>query len=305
VLGRNAPLRRRVAAEDAARGGEIMATTRTAAADDDRKLKADQRARWALGDYHRVATDMLWDFGRELVDACGISAGQRVLDVAAGTGNVAIRAAEAGGQVVASDLTPENFDAGRREASARGVELEWVEADAEALPFDDDAFDVVTSSVGAIFAPHHQAVADQLLRVCRPAGTIGMITVVPVGLARDLLEIVERYSPPSPPEALSPLEWGKEDHVRELFGDRVESLELTRNTLVVDRFADSADLWRYMKANHPLVVGLYQDLADESARAATLDRGLVEAATRWNRGGPDGPAIYEFEYLLVVARTRH
>jgi SAM-dependent methyltransferase len=280
-----------------------MAAMRTAATGDDRKLKADQRARWALGDYHRVATDMLWEFGPELVEACGISAGQRVLDVAAGTGNVAIRAAEAGAQVVASDLTPENFDAGRREARARGVELEWVEADAEALPFDDDAFDVVTSSAGAIFAPRHQAVADQLLRVCRPGGTIGMITIVPAGVAGDLIEIIERYSPP-PPGALSPLEWGNEDHVRELFGDRVESLELTRKTLVLDCFSDPAELWRYLKANHPLVVGLYQDLAGEAARIATLDRGLVEAATRWNRGGPDGPAVYETEYLLVVARKR-
>jgi 2-polyprenyl-6-hydroxyphenyl methylase/3-demethylubiquinone-9 3-methyltransferase len=246
---------------------------------------------------------LLWEFGRVLVEACGICAGQRVLDVAAGTGNVAIRAAEAGAQVVASDLTPENFDAGRREARARGVELEWVEADAEALPFDDDAFDVVTSSAGAIFAPRHQAVADQLLRVCRPGGTIGMITIVPAGVAGDLIEIIERYSPP-PPGALSPLEWGNEDHVRELFGDRVESLELTRKTLVLDCFSDPAELWRYMKANHPLVVGLYQDLAGEAARIATLDRGLVEAATRWNRGGPDGPAVYETEYLLVVARKR-
>jgi 2-polyprenyl-6-hydroxyphenyl methylase/3-demethylubiquinone-9 3-methyltransferase len=103
---------------------------------------------------------------------------------------------------------------------------------------------------------------------------------------------------------LSPLEWGNEDHVRELFGDRVESLELTRKTLVLDRFSDPAELWRYLKTNHPLVVGLYQDLAGEAARIATLDRGLVEAATRWNRGGPDGPAVYETEYLLVVARKR-
>jgi ubiquinone/menaquinone biosynthesis C-methylase UbiE len=107
-------------------------------------------------------------FGPELVAACGISPGQRVLDVAAGTGNVAIRAAEAGATVVASDLTPENFEAGRREARDRGVELDWVEADAEALPFADGEFDVVTSSAGAIFAPDHQAVADEMLRVCRP-----------------------------------------------------------------------------------------------------------------------------------------
>jgi 2-polyprenyl-6-hydroxyphenyl methylase/3-demethylubiquinone-9 3-methyltransferase len=280
----------------------ITATLRTAAADQDRRLKARQRALWALGDYHRVATDLLWEFGRELVEACGIYAGQRVLDVAAGTGNVAIRAAERGAQVVASDLTPENFGAGRHEARAHGVELEWVEADAEALPFDDGEFDVVTSSAGAIFAPHHQAVADQLVRVCRPGGTIGLTTIVPDGLARDLLEIIERYSPPPPPDALSPLLWGSEEHVRELFGDRVESLEMTRKMLLIDRFADPVDLCRFMKANHPLVAGLYEHLADDPARIATLDLDMAEAATRWNRGGPRGPAIYEIEYLVIVAR---
>jgi SAM-dependent methyltransferase len=282
----------------------ITVTRRTAAADEDRKLKAHQRAMWARGDYHRVATDMLWEFGRELVEACKISAGQRVLDVAAGTGNVAIRAAEAGAQVVASDLTPENFEAGRREASARGVELEWVEADAEALPFGDGEFDVVTSSAGAIFAPHHQVVADQLLRVCRPGGTIGMITIVPSGWARDVVEIIDRYSPPPPAGGLSLLLWGSEDHVRELFGDRVESLEPTRKKLVIDRFADPVDVCRYLKANHPLMAGLYHDLADAPARVAALDRDLAEAAIRWNLGAPDGWALYEIEYLLVVARKR-
>ena len=142
---------------------------------------------WALGDYHTFAKQTVWELGPVLVAACGISAGQRVLDVAAGTGNVAIRAAEAGAQVVASDLTPENFEAGRREASAREVELEWVEADAEALPFVDGEFDVVTSSFGAMFAPDHQKVADELLRVCRPGGTIGMINFTPEGLAWGVL----------------------------------------------------------------------------------------------------------------------
>jgi SAM-dependent methyltransferase len=276
----------------------------TTAADEDRKLKARQRALWGLGDYHRVAIDILWDLGRELVEACGIAAGQRVLDVAAGTGNVAIRAAEAGARVVASDLTPENFGAGRREARARGVELEWLEADAEALPFDNGAFDVVTSSAGAIFAPHHQAVADQLLRVCRGGGTIGLITIVPTGWAPDLFEIIERYSPFPPLGPLSPLLWGSEDHVRELFGDRVESLELTHKKLVIDRFAAPGDLCHFFKTNHPLVVGLYQDLVDQPARVAALDREFADAATRWNLGGPEGPAIYETEYLLVVARKR-
>jgi ubiquinone/menaquinone biosynthesis C-methylase UbiE len=278
---------------------EFTAPTRTAA-----ELKARQRELWALGDYHRVATDLLWEFGRELVEACGIYSGQRVLDVAAGTGNVAIRAAERGAHVVASDLTPENFDAGRHEARAHGVKLEWVEADAEDLPFDDGAFDVVTSSAGAIFAPRHQAVADQLVRVCRPGGTIGMTAFVPAGLTRDLLGIIDRYSPPPPADALSPLLWGSEDHVRKLFSDRVESLEITRKKLLMERFADPLDLRRFMRANHPLFVGLYEQLADEPGRVSTADRDLAEAATRWNRGGPDGPAIYEIEYLLIVARTR-
>jgi SAM-dependent methyltransferase len=155
----------------------IDVTTQEASA-----AKAAVRAAWALGDYHRFATELVWEVGPVLVAACGISPGQRVLDVAAGTGNAAIRAAEAEARVVASDLTPENFDAGRREARERGVELEWVEADAEALPFAADEFDVVTSSFGAMFAPDHQAVADELVRVCRPGGTIGMANFTPEGL---------------------------------------------------------------------------------------------------------------------------
>jgi ubiquinone/menaquinone biosynthesis C-methylase UbiE len=106
--------------------------------------------------------------------------------------------AEAGADVVASDLTPENFEAGRREAKAHGVELEWVEADAERLPFDDREFDVVTSSFGAMFAPNHQAVADELLRVCQPGGTVGMLNFTPEGLAADFFGVLAPYAPPPP-----------------------------------------------------------------------------------------------------------
>jgi SAM-dependent methyltransferase len=258
----------------------------------DQEFKARQRAIWALGDYHRFATASLWDFGPLLVAACGISPGQRVLDVAAGTGNVAIRAAEAGAHVVASDLTPENFDAGRREASAHGVELEWVEADAEALPFGDGEFDVVTSAVGAIFAPHHQTVADELLRVCRPGGTIGLIAVVPAGAVLDLFEIVTRYERAPMIAAESPLEWGNEDHVRELFGDRVTSLSLERRACEPSPLADV----ELLKTHHPVLAALHRDLAGEPDRAAQLDRELDELARRW-QGEPQ-------ELLLIVARKR-
>jgi ubiquinone/menaquinone biosynthesis C-methylase UbiE len=196
------------------------------------EMKGAVRGMWSLGDYHAFAKATVWQTGPVLVRACEIGPGQRVLDVAAGTGNVAIRAAEAGAHVIASDLTPEHFDAGRLEAIQRGVELEWIEGDAEALPFADEHFDVVTSAFGAIFAPDHRAVARELLRVCRPGGTIGMINFRPVGLAGEFFELLGRYAPPPPADASPPLLWGVEDHVRDLFGDSVATLDMTRGAYV-------------------------------------------------------------------------
>ncbi len=252
---------------------------------------------WALGDYHRFAKDMIWSFGAELTVACGISPGQRVLDVAAGTGNVAIRAAQEGAIVVASDLEPAQFEAGRREAAACGVELEWVQADAAALPFRDDEFDVVTSSAGAIFAPDHQAVADELVRVCRPGGTIGMITFTPEGMAGDFFELFGRYAPPSdePP----PILWGVEDHVRELFGERVSALEMTRRHYVERRPGGPQAFLDYYKETFGPVIAVYATLDDD--RRAELDREALEFVERWNTGEVD--AELPVEYLLIVAET--
>jgi ubiquinone/menaquinone biosynthesis C-methylase UbiE len=263
--------------------------------------KAEQRALWALGDYHLFATETVWVLGPVLVDACGIGAGQRVLDVATGTGNVAIRAAEAGADVVAADLTPENFEAGRCEASARGVELAWVEADAESLPFEDGAFDVVTSSLGAIFAPDHQAVADELVRVCRPGGTIGMINFTPEGLAGEFFELFARYAPPPPAGAQPPVLWGSEEHVRDLFGSRLASLGLARRHYV-EGSPDPAAYCKFFRETFGPVAGLYAALADEPDTLAALDRDFLEFATRSNQGPPGGPAEYHYEYLLVVGR---
>jgi ubiquinone/menaquinone biosynthesis C-methylase UbiE len=264
---------------------------------------APARAVWRLGDYHRFAREQMWEIGPVVVAACGISAGQRVLDVAAGSGNVAIRAAEAGAQVVASDITPEIFEAGRKEAEARGVEVEWVEADAQALPFGDAEFDVVTSSFGAIFAPDHQKVADELLRVCRPGGTIGMTAFPPAGLAAEIFGVVAPYMPPTPPDALSPLLWGTEEHVRKLFGDRIESLEMSEGTYT-ERAPSPQEYVDLYKETFGPVVDIYETLKDEPDRAARLDREFLDFAHQANRGAPGGPAEYRYEYLLVVARKR-
>jgi ubiquinone/menaquinone biosynthesis C-methylase UbiE len=159
----------------------------------DRALKQRHRAMWASGDYPRVATELIADLGPVIVSAAGIHAGQRVLDAAAGAGNAAIPAALTGAEVVACDLTPELLAAGERRARELGLDVESVEADVEALPFPDADFDVVVSVVGAMFAPHHQQTADELLRVCRPGGTIAMINWTPEGLVGELFRTMAPY----------------------------------------------------------------------------------------------------------------
>ena len=148
---------------------------------------------WALGDYPAVARDVVWDLGSALVSACDIAPGGRVLDVGAGTGNAAIRAAEAGAQVVASDLEPALVEAGRR--AANGAPIEWVVADAQALPFADGEFDAVLSCIGAMFAPDHRATAAELARVCRPGGTIGMLNWTPEGMVGGFFGVFAPYAP--------------------------------------------------------------------------------------------------------------
>ena len=267
-------------------------------------VRAAVRAMWALGDYNRFATELDSQLGRDLVEACGIDAGQRVLDVAAGSGNVAIRAAEAGAEVVASDITLENMKAGEREASERGVELEWVEGDAQALPFGDAEFDVVTSSAGAMFAPDQQAVADELLRVCRPDGTIGMANFTPDGLAADFFGVLAPYLPPPPPDAPSPLLWGDEAHVRELFGDRVSSLKANERELVETVPGPPVEYGEFYRQTFGPVIAAFASVENDPERSATLEREFFDFVERANAGPSDGPTELRFEYLLVLARKR-
>jgi ubiquinone/menaquinone biosynthesis C-methylase UbiE len=266
-----------------------------------RTAKDAARSLWALGDYHAFARALVWEVGPVLVEACSVAPGDRVLDVAAGTGNVAIRAAEAGASVVASDLTPENFPSGRTEAAAHGVEIDWVEADAEDLPFEDGEFDVVTSCFGAMFAPDQRRVAAELVRVCRPGGTIGMANFTPEGLGGDFFGLVARYAPPPPPDSLSPLLWGSEEHVRKLFGSSVGSLELTRRTYVERAGSPSAYSELFRETFGP-VIGLRAALGE---RAADFDRDLLALAVHANRAAPGEHAEYPYEYLLVVACRAH
>jgi SAM-dependent methyltransferase len=277
-----------------------MSTTDTAPTD--QQVKTKHRAMWASGDYAAVARDLVADLGPRLVAACGVRAGQRVLDVAAGTGNAAIAAAAAGADVVASDLTPELLEVGRRRAADAGVELEWVEGDAEALPFEAGEFDVVLSSIGAMFAPRHQRAADELLRVCKPGGTIGMINWTPTGFIGRLFKTMGPFAPPPPPGAQPPPLWGSEEHVRELFDDRVTDLDMRTATVVFDHSSDPLEFREYWKSMYGPTIAAYRFNAADPERTAALDAAFLEFLTEANTAGAGERARYEAEYLLVTAR---
>ena len=266
------------------------------------EIKARQRAMWASGDFPRVSRATVAPVGPVLVQAAGVGPGMRVLDVAAGAGNTAIPAAVAGASVVASDLTPELFEAGRAAAAEAGVELEWVEADAEALPFEDASFDAVLSSFGAMFAPRHDLTAAELLRVCRPGGAIAMANWTSEGSVGRFFDVFAPFVPPPPPGVQSPALWGDEQHVRDLLGRGVSELELTRRTLDIRAFATPEDLVTFYRDNFGPTLAAYRATADDPGRRAELDARFGAYARDENRAPAGEPARYEFEYLLVVAR---
>ncbi len=278
-------------------------TTSTIDTTTDRALKAKHRAMWALGDYPAVAIDVIPELGPTLVAATGVRAGDRVLDVAAGTGNAAVPAALTGADVVASDLTPELFVAGRQFAARNGVEITWEEGDAEALPYDDDSFDVVLSCVGVMFAPHHQVAADELLRVCRPGGRIGLLSWTPTGFVGELFRTMKPYAPPPPPGAQPAPLWGDEDHVRALLGDRVTDVVAKKQTLTSDLFA-SPEAWKdYWKTVYGPTIAVYRYVGDNPQDVAALDADLTALATRYDRG-TGSTTVMDWEYLLFTARKQ-
>jgi SAM-dependent methyltransferase len=266
----------------------------------DRGLKAKHRAMWALGDYPALAAEVIPDLGRILVDACGVKPEDHVLDVAAGSGNAAIPAALVGARVVACDLTPALLDAGRKVAAQRGAVVEWKEADAEALPFANGEFDTVLSCVGVMFAPHHQASADELVRVCRPGGTIGLLSWTPEGFIGQMLATMKPYAPPPPPGVRPPPLWGRKEHVRTLFGDGVSDLTAHRQTVRVDRFTRPEDFRDYFKTCYGPTIAVYASIADDPERVDALDRDLVDLARRNDHG--TGKTVMDWEYLLLTAR---
>jgi SAM-dependent methyltransferase len=266
------------------------------------ELKARHRKMWASGDYPSMVETFLLPLGPRLVEASGIGAGMRVLDVAAGTGNASIPAAVTGAEVTASDLTPELFEAGRARAATAGVELEWAQADAEDLPFADASFDAVISSIGVMFAPHHQVAADELVRVCRPGGTIGLLCWTPEGMLGALFRTMGPFMPTPPPGAQPPPLWGGEEHLRELLEDRVELETLERDVLEVTAFERPGDYAEHFKQRYGPTIAARAN-AEKDGREGEFDEALDGVCEEWNRGSADD-VRFEMEYLLAVGRRR-
>jgi ubiquinone/menaquinone biosynthesis C-methylase UbiE len=268
----------------------------------DTELKAKHRAMWASGDYPQMVETFLLPLGPRLVAAAGIKAGQKVLDVGAGTGNTSLPAAATGADVLATDLTPELLEAGEKRAAAAGLSLNWETADAENLPYADNSFDVVISSIGAMFAPIHQKVANELVRVCTPGGTIAMLNWTPEGMIGDLFRTMKPFAAPPPPGASPAPLWGSEDHVQELFGDRVEFRSSERDHLEITAFPKRGDYAQHFRDYYGPTIATEKN-AIANGRQDEFVQALAEFEDRWNSGTADA-ARYLKEYLVFAATKR-
>lgn len=275
-----------------------MTETLSVAGPDLAAIKARQQQTWASGDYAAVAARIVI-VAEQLCDTADLRAGWNVLDVATGTGNAALAAARHGCTVVGVDYVPALLQRGRERAVAEGLAVDFLEADAEALPFPDESFDAVTSVFGTMFAPDHRKTASELLRVVRPGGTIAVANWTPDGFIGDLFRTVALHVPP-PTGLASPMLWGTESHLRDLLGDGITTCAIETRTFTF-RFSSPEEFAEFFRLWYGPTLKAFAALGTE-ARAA-LEADLVQLARRWNRLG-DGAVAIPAAYLSAVATRR-
>jgi ubiquinone/menaquinone biosynthesis C-methylase UbiE len=261
------------------------------------ELRDRNRATWSAGEWDEVA-ELVREVGPRLLDQVGIADGMDVLDVGTGSGgNVAIPAAHRGARVVGADLTSEHFDDARRRARDAGVEVEWVEADAEQLPFEDASFDRVLSTFGHMFAPRHAVAAAELARVCRPGGIVGTTTWSQEGLAGAMFSTVGKYMPAPPDFAQPPSLWGDEAHIHEMFEPKGLDLEIDRETVIFVKPSVEELVSFYEEKFGPMVMAK----AALGERWPELRTDLTSLFESFNTAD-DGTCRVESEYMVTVGR---
>ena len=258
-------------------------------------IKHKQQQTWATGDYAVVGSTLVI-MAEELCEAVDLRAGQRVLDVATGNGNAALAAARRSGQVTGIDYVPALLDQARQRAAADGLTIDFAEGDAENIPFPDATFDVVLSTLGAMFAPDQEKTAAELLRVCRPGGTIGMANWTPDGFIGQMFKVTARYVSP-PPGLKPPVLWGTEERLRELFGDGVTAIRAEKRQFVF-RYRSFDDYVETFRTYYGPVAKAFQAL--DADRQAAYAADLRDLATRFNQSG-DATMAVPSEYLEIVA----
>jgi SAM-dependent methyltransferase len=261
------------------------------------EVKERQARVWGLGEYD-VLGRAFEPAATALCDACAVSAGQEVLDVGAGTGNFTLVCAREGASVVASDLSPGMIERGRARTEAEGFDVEWVEADVEALPFEDGRFDCVGSTFGAFIAPRPDVAAAEMFRVVRPGGTVGLTAWTPDGFFGSYQALSQRFLPPAE-GAGRPQEWGDEGTARARLEGLASHVDVERGS--VGLTADSPEGLVAMFEQSPPCVAARQNLAED--QFDEIVRGTIELAREWN-AADDGTVRVETEYLIVVARKR-
>jgi SAM-dependent methyltransferase len=260
------------------------------------EFKTRQRALWDAGEYSSLSP-FIAEVGELVVARAGIEPGMKVLDVACGTGNAARPAARAGARVIGLDLTPKLLEAGRAKAAAEGLEIEWREGDAEALPFEDGEFDRVLSTFGHMFAPRHGQTASEMARVCRKGGTIVIATWTPEGTVGEVFRASASFMPPPPDYASPPTLWGDEDHVRKQFAGLATSFEFERHVNTIEW--DSMDEWAdfFMDRFGPMVTARKM-LGD---RFTELRERVVAIWTKVNQSHDQRVQIPQ-QYLVSIIR---
>jgi SAM-dependent methyltransferase len=261
-------------------------------------LKLDARTTWATGDYDAMMRqERLYEVGARLVRHADVQAGEQVLDLACGTGNAAIPAATIGAQVTGVDLTPRMLELARERAETAGVELELTEGDAEDLPFDDGRFDVVLSAFGCMFAPRHEVVAREMVRVLRPGGRLAACSWTPQGAFGDFFRTVGAHLPPLPDVVDPPPLWGDEDHVRSLFEGAGVHLEFTRESWDISHASNAAAVECYTTAFGPVVEA--RQLAEAEGRWPQLRDDMLALFDRVD-ASDDVQVTFPAEYLVVL-----
>lgn len=261
-------------------------------------VKGRQQVTWSAGDYSRIGNVILIT-AELLCEVMDLHSGQQVLDVASGSGNAALAAARRFCDVTSTDYVPSLLEEGRKRAEAEGFPMRFQEADAEALPFEEASFDVILSTFGAMFAPDHQRVARELVRVCRPGGKIGMTNWTPEGFLGDFFRTMGKHVPP-PAGVQSPMLWGSEAHLQRLFGDDVSELRLTRRMYTFRQRSPRAWI-DYFRTYYGPTLKAFQSL--DGAAQDVLIADLEALIARHNASG-DETMVVHAEYLEVVAVRR-